>query len=234
MLTEQIDRDDTVIIDLLNENDFYNVQVAGALFCVHVRYQNLEYVGSGSQGIVCSAIDCVRNRRVAIKKITNPFANLEDAKRAYRELKVLKLVEYKYIIKLLDAFITSTNHQHRQSSSPFDPRWSSSSNSGQSASGRMEPDEPQNSSIDHQENRQTSTTDVIFTNSIESNRNDLYLIMEYIKTNLSQIVHFKLDHERLSYLIYQMFCALKYLHDASIIHRVSSTDMATEMLACRP
>ncbi len=30
-----------------------------------------------------------------------------------------------------------------------------------------------------------------------------------------------LDHERMSYLLYQMLCGIKHLHLAGIIHRVS-------------
>ena len=33
-----------------------------------------------------------------------------------------------------------------------------------------------------------------------------------------------LDHERMSYLLYQMLCGIKHLHLAGIIHRVSSSE----------
>lgn len=205
MLIQQIDQNDGVIINLLREDEFHSVSVEGAVFCVHARYQRLKYVGSGSQGIVCSAFDTVLMQTVAIKKITNPFANLEDAKRAYRELKVLKMVNYKYIIELQDAFITSTNHQ----------QFAKNPEPVQSNLNEPNKNSPPDSQADE-------SPDVLFTNSTESNQNDLYLVMEYIEMNLSQLVPLRLDHERVSYLVYQMFCALNYLHDASIIHRVSS------------
>jgi hypothetical protein len=31
-----------------------------------------------------------------------------------------------------------------------------------------------------------------------------------------------LDHERMSYLLYQMLCGIKHLHSAGIIHRVGA------------
>lgn len=186
MLIEQIDYKDNVIINLIPENEFHTVQVAGNLFCVHVRYKNLKFIGSGSQGIVCSAFDRIFKQTVAIKKIKSPFTDVEDAKRAYRELKLLKHVNYKYIIKLLDAFIISADSNQLN----------------------LSPTINQPSSTESSTN-QTNQNDQI----------DLYLIMEYVEMNLSQIICYKFDHERLSYLIYQMFCALKYLNDSFIIHR---------------
>lgn len=39
--------------------------------------------------------------------------------------------------------------------------------------------------------------------------------------NLCQVIQMDLDHERMSYLLYQMLCGIKHLHSAGIIHRVS-------------
>jgi hypothetical protein len=38
--------------------------------------------------------------------------------------------------------------------------------------------------------------------------------------NLCQVIQMDLDHERMSYLLYQMLCGIKHLHAAGIIHRV--------------
>ena len=38
--------------------------------------------------------------------------------------------------------------------------------------------------------------------------------------NLCQVIQMDLDHERMSYLLYQMLCGIKHLHSAGIIHRV--------------
>ena len=35
-----------------------------------------------------------------------------------------------------------------------------------------------------------------------------------------QVIQMDLDHERMSYLLYQMLCGIKHLHSAGIIHRV--------------
>lgn len=52
---------------------------------------------------------------------------------------------------------------------------------------------------------------------------DVYLVMELMDANLCQVIQMDLDHERMSYLLYQMLCGIKHLHSAGIIHRVSST-----------
>ena len=201
MYIEHIDQNDNVIINLLKETDFYNVQIAGTSFCIRTRYQNLEFIGSGSQGTVCSAYDRIYKQMVAIKKIKNPFANVEDAKRAYRELKIMKLINYKYIIKLLDAFTTSQLESSCNLTSSCTSSFNlSSSNHHQSS---------------FNYNNSNSTTQL--TN--QQANFDLYLVMEYVEMNLNQVIQIKLDHERLSYLVYQLFCGLKYLNDNSIIHR---------------
>jgi len=55
------------------------------------------------------------------------------------------------------------------------------------------------------------------------NRFVRYLVMELMDANLCQVIQMELDHERLSYLLYQMLCGIKHLHAAGIIHRVSSS-----------
>ena len=45
--------------------------------------------------------------------------------------------------------------------------------------------------------------------------------MELMDANLCQVIQMDLDHERVSYLVYQMLCGIKHLHSAGIIHRVS-------------
>jgi len=51
--------------------------------------------------------------------------------------------------------------------------------------------------------------------------------MELMDANLCQVIQMDLDHERMSYLLYQMLCGIKHLHSAGIIHRVSYTPRFT-------
>ncbi|ODM91623.1 Stress-activated protein kinase JNK [Orchesella cincta] len=142
--------------------NFYTVEVGDTRFTILRRYQNLKPIGSGAQGIVCSACDTVSGANVAIKKLSRPFQNVTHAKRAYREFKLMKLVNHKNIIGLLNAFT------------------------------------PQKSMEEFQ---------------------DVYLVMELMDANLGQVINMDLDHERMSYLLYQMLCGIKHLHTAGIIHR---------------
>ena len=85
--------------------EFYDVDVGGeSTFRVLKRYQNLKSIGSGAQGIVCAAYDELTKQNVAIKKLSKPFQNATHAKRAYREFCIMKLVNHKNIISLLNAF----------------------------------------------------------------------------------------------------------------------------------
>uniref|UniRef100_A0A2I2ZW81 Stress-activated protein kinase JNK n=3 Tax=Gorilla gorilla gorilla TaxID=9595 RepID=A0A2I2ZW81_GORGO len=144
------------------DNQFYSVEVGDSTFTVLKRYQNLKPIGSGAQGIVCAAYDAVLDRNVAIKKLSRPFQNQTHAKRAYRELVLMKCVNHKNIISLLNVFT------------------------------------PQKTLEDFQ---------------------DVYLVMELMDANLCQVIQMELDHERMSYLLYQMLCGIKHLHSAGIIHR---------------
>ncbi|KAL3877634.1 hypothetical protein ACJMK2_035334 [Sinanodonta woodiana] len=144
---------------------FYTVEVGDSTFTILKRYQNLRPIGSGAQGIVCAAYDRETDQNVAIKKLSRPFQNVTHAKRAYREFVLMKLVNHKNIIGLLNAFT------------------------------------PQKSLEEFQ---------------------DVYLVMELMDANLCQVIQMDLDHERMSYLLYQMLCGIKHLHSAGIIHRVST------------
>jgi len=144
------------------DGQMYTVEVGDTRFQILKRYQNLKPIGSGAQGIVCSAHDTIANHQVAIKKLSRPFQNVTHAKRAYREFKLMKLVNHKNIIGLLNAFT------------------------------------PQ------------KTLDEF---------SDVYLVMELMDANLCQVIQLDLDHERISYLMYQCLCGIKHLHLAGIIHR---------------
>ncbi|KAK2095379.1 Mitogen-activated protein kinase 8 [Saguinus oedipus] len=43
--------------------------------------------------------------------------------------------------------------------------------------------------------------------------------MELMDANLCQLIQMELDHERMSYLLYEMLCGIKHLRSAGIIHQ---------------
>nr|CAI5830527.1 unnamed protein product [Callosobruchus analis] len=78
-------------------NGFKQNVFGDAEFWVPERYINLEPKGGGAQGLVCAAVDTVTQQNVAIKKLSRPFQNVTHAKRAYREFKLMKLVNHKNV-----------------------------------------------------------------------------------------------------------------------------------------
>ncbi|KAA0150762.1 hypothetical protein FNF27_03052 [Cafeteria roenbergensis] len=63
--------------------------VSGHEFKIHPRYRVLKAIGSGAYGLVVAAQDSETGRKLAIKKITNVFRDIIDARRILRELKIL-------------------------------------------------------------------------------------------------------------------------------------------------
>lgn len=84
--------------------NFHRVEVNKTVWEVPERYQMLSAVGSGAHGQVCSALDTLTNKKVAIKKLARPFQTAVHAKRTYRELKLLKHMRHENVIGLLDVF----------------------------------------------------------------------------------------------------------------------------------
>ncbi|ODM89959.1 Stress-activated protein kinase JNK [Orchesella cincta] len=143
---------------------FYSVKVQNdSTFTIPTRYINLNFIGNGSEGTVCSATDSLKNQQVAIKKLT-PFHHNESAKRAYRELKLLRSVDHRNVIELLDVFTPQSSLQEFK---------------------------------------------------------DIYLIMELMDFDLALVLDQKkdLDHSQISYFIYQILSAVRYLNSIGICHR---------------
>ncbi|KAH9450571.1 hypothetical protein Pst134EB_018101 [Puccinia striiformis f. sp. tritici] len=86
--------------------DFAKLSIFGTVFEVTTRYTDLQPVGMGAFGLVCSANDQLTATSVAIKKIMKPFSTPVLAKRTYRELKLLKHIRHENIISLSDIFIS--------------------------------------------------------------------------------------------------------------------------------
>nr|CRX79224.1 hypothetical protein ls5931a1_00039 [Leucosporidium scottii] len=86
--------------------DFVKLSIFGTVFEVTTRYVDLQPVGMGAFGLVCSAKDELTGTSAAIKKIMKPFSTPVLAKRTYRELKLLKHIQHENIISLSDIFIS--------------------------------------------------------------------------------------------------------------------------------
>eukprot|EP00826_Nyctotherus_ovalis_P055605 TRINITY_DN739_c0_g2_i1.p1 TRINITY_DN739_c0_g2~~TRINITY_DN739_c0_g2_i1.p1 ORF type:complete len:265 (+),score=92.89 TRINITY_DN739_c0_g2_i1:125-919(+) len=90
----------------LDHRELNNVKhsftASGTTFTVPKRYEYIKVIGQGAYGVVCAALDRVKSRKVAIKKVPNAFADLIDAKRIVREIQILKFYSHENIISLLD------------------------------------------------------------------------------------------------------------------------------------
>ncbi|KAJ1336494.1 hypothetical protein BSLG_007278 [Batrachochytrium salamandrivorans] len=90
----------------MDDNRFVSTALFGTTFELPPRYTELEAIGMGSFGLVCSALDTVSNERRAIKKVTRPFQAPVLAKRAFRELMLLKHLHHDNIIGLTDVILS--------------------------------------------------------------------------------------------------------------------------------
>ena len=84
------------------KNNGHTFTVSGVNFELKERYEFIKHIGNGSYSVVCSCYDKNDGRNVAIKKITNAFDDLNDARRIFREMKLLRYFNHDNIIPLLD------------------------------------------------------------------------------------------------------------------------------------
>ena len=65
-------------------------------------YVKQERLGTGTYGIVYSAVDQRTRQHVAIKKVCNVFGHVILAKRTYREIKILRHFQHDNVIHISD------------------------------------------------------------------------------------------------------------------------------------
>ena len=190
---------------------------------VGARYDIEKLLGKGSYGAVCLATDRLQdsaNTKVAIKQMKNIFDEQTDAKRAYREMHILRHLRHPNIIHLLDVI------------SPTIVRkiWASglvSSQGGKISSGDeldivqvwralATPDGSLNS-------LSGSETDSGLTpgNMRQLHLGHLYLVFDFMDTDLSKIIRSNqyMTTGHVQFILYQILLGLKYMHSANVIHR---------------
>jgi len=80
----------------------HTASVRGTDFTVDARYRIQKFVGCGSYGVVCAAMDTRDQSMCAIKKICNVFKNDTTAKRTLREIRLLLHFEHENVISIRD------------------------------------------------------------------------------------------------------------------------------------
>ncbi|NXC37728.1 MK13 kinase, partial [Penelope pileata] len=97
-------------MNIARRRGFYRQELNKTIWELPRRYTSLHPVGSGAYGSVCSAIDKKTGEKVAIKKLCRPFQSEIFAKRAYRELMLLKQMQHENVIGLLDVFTSAPSY----------------------------------------------------------------------------------------------------------------------------
>jgi mitogen-activated protein kinase 1/3 len=90
----------------------HKTSYAGFDFFLPNRYQPLELLGFGSFGAVIEANDTLKNRQIAIKKISNTSEDVE-LKKILREIIILKNLKHENIIELLDVVLINNENAPR-------------------------------------------------------------------------------------------------------------------------
>lgn len=76
----------------------------GTIFDIPQRYKFVKGVGTGAYGVVISALNEDKGEKVAIKKVLNVFADIIDAKRILREVKLLQHFSHENIMNIRELF----------------------------------------------------------------------------------------------------------------------------------
>ena len=102
----------------------HSFNVHGSTFHVDKKYKLIKPIGHGAYGVVVSAKDEEGKRKVAIKKVSNAFEDLVDAKRILREIKLLRHFNHENIIRIVDVRVVfalskthTRTHTHTHSNS---------------------------------------------------------------------------------------------------------------------
>jgi len=151
-------------------------RINGEEFKIWDYYTPTKVIGVGAYGVVIEALDTRTNTKVAIKKNKSIFADLEDSKRLYREMRLLQHFDHQNVINLLDIIPPSSKER--------------------------------------------------------DSFNEMYLVMPHLSYSLRKMIaplkegkkrtqlH---DYQRM-FIVFQMLCALQYIHSAGVIHRDLTPD----------
>ncbi|KAK9805436.1 hypothetical protein WJX73_006572 [Symbiochloris irregularis] len=77
-------------------------------FEIDDKYRPIKAIGKGAYGVVCSAENRQTGEKVAIKKITNAFGHVMDARRTLREVKLLRHLKHVNVMQNRDIMLPSS------------------------------------------------------------------------------------------------------------------------------
>lgn len=174
---------------------------------VGTRYCLVEVLGRGSYGQVARAEDRVLKRNVAIKKMNRIFDEPTDAKRAYREMHILRNLRHPSIVQLMNVISPTIYSNYALVPQPRrDSRLLSTEEED-----KTRKDDP------------FAALQLVKTNPtyVPRSLGNLYLIFEFVDTDLSRIIKSNqfLSNEHVQFILYQLLDGMSYIHKTNVIHR---------------
>jgi len=153
------------------------------------RYQLTKILGKGSYGKVAEATDRKYNKKVAIKQMKRIFDEPTDAKRAYREIHILRHLKHNNVIELIDV-ISTTIKEDFQLTSMIDSKANGNGNQRRRSGVR------------------TNLGDLYL----------VFEYMDTDLANIFKSNQY-MANEHIQFILYQILLGLKYIHSANVIHR---------------
>jgi len=95
----------TILFSIDEMDTLRNLQMSASDVLFNIdgsAYEKRRKIGSGTYGIVYSAVDQRTGQHVAVKKVCNVFDNLILARRTYREVKILRHFQHDNVICIRD------------------------------------------------------------------------------------------------------------------------------------
>lgn len=91
--------------------DFKEVKVSTIEFWIPNDFDYVQYLGGGNYGNVLKVVQPQTNGMFAIKKMHDPFSDNIRARRLYRELKLLELIDHENVIHFHSIYTPDLNYE---------------------------------------------------------------------------------------------------------------------------
>ncbi|GAA5935536.1 hypothetical protein JCM1841_003708 [Sporobolomyces salmonicolor] len=186
--------------------DFVKLSIFGTVFEVTTRYVDLQPVGMGAFGLVCSAKDELTGQSAAIKKIMKPFSAslrccpVEDETLTY-------LSPLRFFLSLAFCLPPTSASDVASLLRPF-------AQSGTPVLAKRTYRELK--LLKHIQHENIISLSDIFISPLE----DIYFVTELLGTDLHRLLTSRpLEKQFIQYFLYQILRGLKYVHSAGVVHR---------------
>jgi serine/threonine protein kinase len=181
-----------------------NDKSKSSMWQISKRYECIEVIGRGSYGVCMKALDKISSSHVAVKRMEIIFDEVINAKRAYREIRILRHLNHPSIVSLVDVVspvVEGTISKGLKT------------RSGSKDSKGLDDMLHNDGSSKH-----TSGHHHV---PIPRNLGHVYLVFEHMDTDLSKIIKSNqfLSDEHVQFILYQIVDGVKFIHSSNVIHR---------------